>query len=81
MARERGGGMGGGWGRGHRNWFHATGLTWWQRVGNGLRGTADPVSHEEEIAELRNQIGVYEQELTEAKNRLGEFEAKKDELS
>ncbi|MBN2551349.1 MAG: DUF5320 domain-containing protein [Spirochaetales bacterium] len=80
-------GSGRGWGgRGHRNWYYATGLTGWQRAAAGLPpfaggpagGYAAPypgTAPEEETKVIRNQIELMEENLEAARRRLEELEA------
>lgn len=62
-------------GRGYRNWFHATGMTGWER---GMRGYFPPthyrMSEEEEQEMLRNEEKWLEEQLNDIRSRL-----KKDE--
>ena len=60
------GGRGGG--RGWRNWFHATGLTGWQRAA----ASAGP----SEIQALKSQAGSLASALEAIRKRLDELEAK-----
>jgi len=74
-------GRGGGWGR--RNWFHATGLTGWQRAGVGqpawgtpqqFPGPASPVvSNEQELDALRSQAEGLETALQGIRKRIEEL--------
>jgi hypothetical protein len=72
----RGGGRGGGWR--HRHWYHATGLTGWQRAWMGWPGpgAAFPVaiSKEQELAALQQQANGLEQALDELKTRIQKIE-------
>ena len=75
-------GRGRGGGRGWRNWFYATGLTGWQRVGMGYPAYGVPVapmapaiSREQELAALKNQAQYFEGALEDIKKRLEELEA------
>ena len=69
---NRGFGMGfsgrGGGGRGWRNWFHATGLTGWQRAGF----QAAPV--ETELEQLKAHAAGLENSLGEIKKRIEQLE-------
>jgi hypothetical protein len=67
-------GRGRGWRRGHRNWYHATGLTWWQRATRGVRGGEPPLTRGEEIAALRQEADDHQRALTEISKRLAEAE-------
>jgi hypothetical protein len=68
----RGGGRGGGWR--NRFWFHATGLTGWQRAGTGWFGGGVPStqaeSDEEDLTALKQQAGSLEQALAGLKARI-----------
>ncbi|NMB77262.1 MAG: DUF5320 domain-containing protein [Myxococcales bacterium] len=69
-------GRGGGWR--HRHWFHATGLTGWQRAQMGWPGlgAAFPtaVSKEQELAALKQQAAGLEQALGALKSRIQELD-------
>jgi len=80
---------GGGWGR--RNWFHATGLTGWQRAAYGgyppVGGAAPygapyaapgaPVmTAQQELDGLKGQAEYFEEALSGIKKRIEEMEAK-----
>lgn len=74
-------------GRGHRNWYFATGLTGWQRTAMGLPGaygfaapfpTYQPTS-EQEITALRNQVKFMEDSIKQAQDRIQELEREKEE--
>jgi hypothetical protein len=75
-----GGGRGG---RGRRNWFHATGLTGWQRGfgwpwgPQGASGLpyAGP-SSEGELDTLKDQAGYFESALASIRKRIEALEAK-----
>ena len=81
-------GRGGGWGR--RNWFHATGLTGWQRAAMGyapFAGAAPPVSPyaapfapamtaEQELDGLKGQAEYFADALDGIRKRIAELEAK-----
>lgn len=93
--RGRGGGSGGGrgWGAGggggwrHRHWFHATGLTGWQR--SALAGGGDtppsrmdlgpPMAPEQELEVLRRQARSLEQALDDLRGRIGRIETAAEE--
>jgi len=81
---------GGGWGR--RNWFHATGLTGWQRAGYGYPAFggvpsgapyaapyAPTVTREQEAEMLKGQAEYFEDALDGIKKRIEELEAKAKE--
>ncbi len=75
----RGGGRGG---RGHRNWYYATGLTGWQRAAAGFPAawpgtspfTPPEMSAEQELSLLRNQVTMMEEGLKRAQDRIAEIE-------
>jgi hypothetical protein len=73
-------GCGGGRGRGwrHRNWYHATGLTGWQRAQMGWSepgpGFPPALSREQELAALKQQAASLERTLGELKSRIQEFD-------
>jgi len=89
MNRGFGGGFGGGWfgrgrggGRGWRNWFHATGMTGWQRA-----ATASPwggayaqpfvptaAAGAQELDAMRGQAEYLAGALEEVKNRIDQLE-------
>jgi hypothetical protein len=66
-----GAGRGGFGGRGYRNWFHATGMTGWER---GMRGYYPPapyrMTEEEEQETLRDQEKWLEGQLSDVRSRL-----------
>lgn len=66
----RGSGRGGG-GRGWRNWFHATGLTRWQR-----EAQFGPVAggREEQISAMKEEVGTLEVQLEDLRKRISELE-------
>jgi Family of unknown function (DUF5320) len=82
-------GRGRGGGRGWRNWFHATGLTGWQRaVGWTVPGsppafappqtapaTAAP-ARDQEIGDLKARAQQFETALGDIRKRIDELEAK-----
>ena len=83
-------GRGGGWGR--RNWFHATGLTGWQRAGMGYPAFgglgpsfAPPASYapaigtEQQLEALKGQAEYLEDALAGIRKQIAELEAKKEE--
>ena len=86
----RGRGFGGGGGRGHRNQFHATGLTGWQRAAmgygafGGVPTTAAPfaptMSAEQQVDALKAQAEYFENELEGIRTRIEELQSagKKD---
>jgi hypothetical protein len=72
----RGNGRGGGWR--HRHWFHATGLTGWQRAQMGWPGLGagfpPSLSKEQELAALKQQAASLGQALGELKSRIRELD-------
>jgi hypothetical protein len=72
----RGGGQRGRWG--HRHWYHATGLTGWQRAQMGWPGPGasfTPIDSEEpEIAAIKQQAANLEQALAGLRARIREVE-------
>jgi hypothetical protein len=84
----RGRGFGGGWGR--RNWYNATGMPGWQRVGQGLPAWGNPGGYdgyaapsaptaEQEKADLKQQAQFLQDSLGEINKRLEELEKEKDD--
>ena len=75
----RGFGRGGRWG--HRNMFHATGLTGWQRGGYnaayGVAPYASGVTQQQELDMLKGQSEYFEDALEGIKKRIDELEAEK----
>ena len=83
-------GRGRGGGRGRRNWFHATGLTGWQRAAMGYPGfgaVAAPavpyaapftpaMSAEQQLDGLKGQAEYFEDALEGIRKRIAELEAK-----
>jgi len=79
---------GGGRGRGWRHWFHATGLTRWQRAGLGGSAwttpgpyayggpVAPPISQEQEIETLKGQMEYFENALDAIRKRIEELQTK-----
>ena len=63
--------------RGYRNWFHATGMTGWER---GMRGYYPPapyrMTEEEEQETLRDQEKWLEEQLNDVRTRLKKDAAK-----
>lgn len=71
------GGQRGGGGRGWRNWFHATGLTGWQRAASGwfAAGPAAPTTApESELDGLRQQAAHIETALARIRRRIEALE-------
>ncbi|MBN2209424.1 MAG: DUF5320 domain-containing protein [Candidatus Coatesbacteria bacterium] len=85
----RGAGFGGGgFGRGRRNWYHATGMPGWQRAGMGMPawgmpgyGYASPAGYaptgEQELGALKTQAEYLEKSLDEIRKRMNELEKSK----
>lgn len=71
-------GFGRGGGRGHRNWFHATGLTGWQRAGMGWQwppvASYQGPTPEQELSMLRNEAKAMEAAVAETQDRIRELE-------
>lgn len=69
---------GGGWGRGWRHWYHATGLPGWARFGRAPAwGTVPPAwqpTGEQEAQWLRQQAEWLKQQLDAISKRLEELE-------
>jgi len=79
------GALGGGWGRGRRNWYGATGLPGWCRASVGLPAWGSPgfvppmaptatASKEQELAFLKGQAEYMETALGDIRKRLAELE-------
>ena len=82
-------GRGRGGRRGRRNWFHATGLTGWQRAGIGWPAYGAPaaypapytapvgpdVTKEQELDVLKGQAEYFEDALEGIRKRIEELEA------
>jgi len=78
---------GGGWGR--RNWFHATGLTGWQRAATGVPAYGAPAAYptpyaapfgppatrEQELDALKGQAEYFEDALQGIKKQIEELQA------
>ena len=85
FGRGRGGGWGGG-GRGWRHWYHATGLTGWQR---GWPAPAPyPVAYdsplltpEQELSMLKNDLRCLEESAEQLRRRMEELRAKETETT
>ena len=83
--RVPGGGRGWGGGRGHRHWFHATGLTGWQRTAMGMPAWGAPgplpavegdrpnITQEQQLAWLKQQASQLEAGLAQIQNRIAEL--------
>ncbi len=84
MGRGRGmrGGFGGGWGRGGgrgwRHWFHATGLTGWQRAAMGGFGGPQPVPTQQELTVLQDQAKQMETALDQVRQRIDQLQQQQD---
>lgn len=86
----RGRGRGGG-GRGWRHWFHATGLTGWQRAHSGLPAAggpnptastvSGPAEADTEGQQLRRQLGTLQDELAAIQQRLQQLEITEEKQS
>ena len=86
-------GWGRGGGRGHRNWFYATGIPGWARTGYGLpawSGAGGPLAYgvaafapglttQQELDGLKGQAEYLEDSLDGIKKRIEELEAAKKE--
>jgi hypothetical protein len=83
------GNWGGRGGRGHRNWYYATGLTGWQRAAAGWypaqaaasgysSAPYSQIPKEEEARMIRSQIEALEQNIEAARQRLEELEANQE---
>jgi hypothetical protein len=74
------GGRGRGGGRGWRNWFHATGLTGWQRAFGwpflGGPEVAGVPARDQEAGALKAQARQFESALEEIRKRIDDIEAK-----
>ncbi|RKX75034.1 MAG: hypothetical protein DRP87_15480 [Spirochaetes bacterium] len=79
-------GIGGGWGRGYRHWYWATGLTGWQRAAMGWPGAyfqvppypSYDITPDQELKALRNQVKLMEEGLEKARQRISELEEKEE---
>jgi hypothetical protein len=77
------GGRGRGGGFGHRHWYHATGLTGWQRAAMGWPTDVDvagiPPStvrlQEQNVEALEKQAAIVEQTLKEINSRIQEIKS------
>ena len=71
-----------GGGRGWRHWFHATGLTGWQRAAMGYPVAPYPapfapdMSAEEELSVLKSQADSFQDALEEIRKRIEELQGK-----
>lgn len=87
-------GWGRGGGQGYRNWYYATGLPGWTRVGMGYPAWRTvpaagyphpytpygaPITREQEIDALKGQAEYFEDALDGIKKRIEELEKKKRE--
>jgi len=77
------GGFGGGWGRGRRNWYGATGLPGGYRASVGMPAWGAPgfaptagvgPTKEQEVEYLKNQAEFFDNALGEIRKRLEELE-------
>lgn len=84
----RGGGRGGG-GRGWRHWYHATGLTGWQRAqaaqpasaGPALATASGSAEADVETQQLRQQLNLLQDEVAALQQRLVQFEPPPEKTS
>jgi hypothetical protein len=67
-------GLGGGGGWRHRNWFHATGLTGWQRAQMGWTGQEAQIAVDDELTVLKQNAASLEQTLGYLKSRIQKLE-------
>ncbi len=72
-------------GRGHRNWYWATGLTGFQRAAMGMpwgHGFAPVAPYqptvEQELNGLREQVRLMEENVKQARERIQELEQEQD---
>ncbi|MBM4272501.1 MAG: hypothetical protein FJ139_10175 [Deltaproteobacteria bacterium] len=70
-----------GGGRGWRNWFHATGLTGWQRAGRwlpasgwGIVPSGTPMTAKEEKEMLKEQVEFFRSQMEELQKRISTLE-------
>ncbi|HUW66864.1 MAG TPA: DUF5320 domain-containing protein [Candidatus Nanoarchaeia archaeon] len=66
-------GLGRGGGRGHRNWFYATGLTGRQRDAYSPPSRVNAITREQDLAELKDHAEYLENELKEIRKRIQEI--------
>jgi hypothetical protein len=70
-------GMGRGWsgrGRGWRNWYQATGMPGWARVGYGYPSFGAGFTPEDEVDVLKDQAEFLKQKLNEVEKRISTLE-------
>ncbi len=77
-------GWGRGGGRGWRHWFHATGLTGWQRAGRGWPAPASwafcqPLSKDQQLELLQGQAERLRQALDEVSERITKLQSQSEE--
>ncbi|MGQ9569679.1 MAG: DUF5320 domain-containing protein [Thermodesulfovibrionales bacterium] len=80
-------GWGRGWfggGRGWRNWYRATGLPGWARIGYGYPGFVDypyslPLTSKEEMDLLKDRAKFFKQQLENIENRISTLEKAQEE--
>jgi len=86
-------GRGRGGGQGRRNWFHATGLTGWQRAAMGGPAWGGPwpqaasyaapfapaVTREQELAAMKGQTEYFQGALEDIQKRIAELESQASE--
>ncbi|KPL18815.1 MAG: hypothetical protein AMJ92_06205 [candidate division Zixibacteria bacterium SM23_81] len=72
---------GGGWGRGWRHWYYATGLPGWARFGWGVQPYpafgwpySPQIAPEQELEGLKDQAKYFEDALQEINKRIQELE-------
>ncbi|MCK4929028.1 MAG: DUF5320 domain-containing protein [Methanosarcinales archaeon] len=66
-------GLGRGGGRGHRNWYYATGLTGWQRDAYSSAPGVKAITKEQNLAELKDHAEYLENELKEIRKSIQEI--------
>jgi len=79
---RRFGGRGPG-GRGWRNWYHATGLTGWQRAAMGMQafggaGPAVAVSDDQQLAMLERQAQTLGQTLEDINQQIADLRGRQE---
>jgi len=62
-----------GGGRGHRNWYYATGLTGRQRNAYSSPSRVNAITREQDLAELKDHAEYLENELKEIRKRIQEI--------
>jgi hypothetical protein len=66
-------GFGGGWGRGWRHWYYATGLPGWARFGYSPAWGVAPATREQEADALRAQAKTLQEQLEAINKRIEEL--------